>query len=594
MAAAVLFAFGALTASAEAKKAKPVSVYPAPKTPVASDDTTFSFRGLKPKNLGKVKIIGSKSGRVGGKRLRHSDGNGVSIIPKGKFQPGEKVSVYTTKRIKLTNKGDFWVKIGRFYGDDDSPAPPGTPLPKDGLKSNPTLKPPTLNVSVNKPEASSGKIFFAPKADGLTIADNAGRVHWFQPSGYGGKGNQVYNFQTQTYKDKPALTYWKGASSARGFSQVGAFYILNEKYNQVAKFEPGNGYGANIHEFELTNRDTALVQAYRGVNWDLTSVGGEKNGKVMDNVIQEVDIETGAVLFEWHALGNVGLKSSSGNGPSDDGSVWDYFHTNAAKADGDSILVSGRRQSTIYRINRATAKVKWRLRGDGVKPKTNSFKVGPDALFGYQHDVERLPNGDISLFDNGSDRPTNGVPVVTDESNILILRLSGEGKNRTASLVKRYTHEPDPLISQTQGSARLLENGNWFAGWGSLSQMTEFAPDGEVVWDASFNDAAVSSYRAFKAPWSGGLKGRPAIASEADGAGAKVYASWNGAEVAEWKVLTGSDSNNLSEVGSSAWKNLETMIPVASVGSKVRVVAYDADGNKLGQSGLINLGEQSR
>lgn len=594
MAVAVLFSFGALTASAEAKSKKPVSVFPAPKTPVASDDTTFSFRGVKPKNLGPVKVFGSKSGRVGGKRLAHSDRKGVSFIPKGKFEPGETVKVYTKKRIKRTNKGDFWVKIGRFYGDDDTDPGPGNPPANDGLKSRPELKPPTLDVLVNKPEASSDKIFFAPKNDGATIADNAGRIRWYRPSGVSTKGSQYYNFQPQTYKGRPVLTYWLGASGVQGFSQVGAYEILNNKYNRIARITPGNGYGPNIHEFSLTGRDTALVQAYRGVEYDLTPVGGAKNGKILDNVVQEIDIKTGAVLFEWHALGNVGLKASE-TAPPEDGSRWDYLHINATKADGNSILVSGRRTSTIYRINRRNANTRWRLRGDGMKPKTNSFKIAPGAEWGYQHDMERLPNGNISLFDNGSDRPNTGLPVVNDESSILVLKLSGKGKNRTASMVKRYTHEPDPVVAPSQGSARLLDNGNWFAGWGQVSHMTEFAPDGKVVWDATFFDSPVNSYRSFKAPWVGKPKDRPAIASEADGNGAKVYASWNGStKVQSWKVLTGDSADNLTEVGSSNWKGLETMISIPTVDSKVQAVAYDGLGEKIGQSGLIDLGEQSR
>ncbi len=592
-AVAVLFAFGALTASAEAKSKKPVSVFPAPKTPVASDDTTFSFRGVKPKNMGPIEIRDRDGNRIGGKRLAHSDGKGVSFIPNGKFEPGEKVRVKTKKRIKLTKNGDFWVRIGKFYGDDDSDPGPGKPPANDGLKSRPDLKPPKLDVLVNKPEASSGKVFFAPKKDGATIADNNGRIRWYRPSGIASKGNEFYNFQPQTYKGRPVLTYWLGASGVQGFSQVGAYEILNNKYNRIASFTPGNGYGPNIHEFSLTGRDTALVQAYQGVEYDLTPVGGAKDGKILDNVVQEIDIKTGAVLFEWHAIGNVGLKAAEG-APPEDGSPWDYLHINASKPDGNSILVSGRRTSTIYRINRSTASIRWRLRGDGMKPKTNSFKIAPGAQWGYQHDMERLPNGNISLFDNGADRPNAGLPVINDESSILVLRLSGKGNNRTASLVKRYTHEPDPIIALSQGSARQLENGNWFAGWGQVSQMTEFSPDGEVVWDAIFPDSAVNSYRSFKAPWVGKPKDRPAIASEADGAGATVYASWNGAEVAEWKVLTGDSAGSLREVGSSAWKNLETMIPVASVDSKVRAVAYDADGKQIGQSGLIDLGKQSR
>ncbi len=591
-----LTTFGLAASSAQAKKPKPVSVFPAPKTPVASDETTFSFRGLKPRNLGKVKVVGSETGRVGHTRLRHSDGKGVSIVPKKSFVPGEKVRVYTKKRIKLTNKGDFWVRIGNFYGNDDSDPGPGTPPATDGLKSRPDLKPTKLDVSVNTPEASPDKVFYAPKIGGLTIADNAGRVRWFRPAGYGGTGSQVYNFQATELNGRPVLTYWKGASSVTGFSQTGAYEILNNKYNRIASITPGNGYGANIHEFELTNRNTALVQAYRGVKYDMTSVGGPPDGKILDNVVQEIDIKTGAVLFEWHALGNVGLKAGEGPIPID-GSLWDYLHINATKADGKGFLISGRRTSTIYRVDRFTAKTKWRLRGDGMKPNTNDFNIAADAMWGYQHDMERLPNGNISMFDNSADRPQNNLPVIFPESNILILKLSGSGNNRKASLVKRYTHKPAPIIALSQGSARQLENGNWFAGWGQVLAMTEFAPDGEIVWDATFPASGnpSNSYRSFKAPWTGFPKDRPSIASEADGAGAKVYASWNGStKVHSWKVLTGATADGLTEVGSSDWEGLETTISISSVNGGVQVVAYDAKNNRLGQSGLIPLGQQSR
>ncbi len=351
-----MLSFGAFAGPAQAKNPKPVSVFPAPKTPVASDETTVSFRGLKPKNLGKVRLVGGQTGKVGYTRLRHSDGKGVSIVPKKSFVPGEMVKVRTKKRIKLTKNGNFWVKIGRFYGDDDSDPGPGNPPANDGLKSRPELKPPTLDVLVNKPEASSGKVFFAPKKDGATIADNNGRIRWYRPSGIATKGSEYYNFQPQTYKGRPVLTYWLGASGVAGFSQVGAYEILNNKYKKIATITPGNGYAANIHEFELTGRNTALVQAYRGVEYDLTPVGGAKNGKILDNVVQEIDIKTGAVLFEWHAIGNVGLKASE-TAPNPDGSRWDYLHINATKADGKGILISGRRTSTVYRVNRKTSKV---------------------------------------------------------------------------------------------------------------------------------------------------------------------------------------------------------------------------------------------
>src|SRR5262245_37925711 len=109
----------AVTAADAASKPKPVSVFPAPGTPVVSDTTTFSFRGTRPTDLGPVKIYGSRTGKHHWSRLAHSDGRGVSVVPKGRFQPGETIRIYTRKRIKRTSHGDFRVRVGRFYGNDD-------------------------------------------------------------------------------------------------------------------------------------------------------------------------------------------------------------------------------------------------------------------------------------------------------------------------------------------------------------------------------------------------------------------------------------------------------------------------------------------
>ncbi len=585
-----LVALGVSGSPASAAKPKPVSVYPAPKTPVASDETTFSFRGLKPKNLGKVRVVGSKTGRVGNTRLRHSDGKGVSLVPKKSFVPGEVVRVYTKKRIKRVNKGDFWVRIGNFYGNEDEGGP-GLPIPTDGLNSRPDLKPPVLDVVTKTDQTAPGMYFYAPRREGMTITDSSGRVRWNQPTGFGSPGTRINDFRPQTLNGKPVLTYWKGASGVSGFSQIGFFEILNDRYRRIAKFSPGNGYKADGHEFRLTGRNTALVLAYRGVKWDMTSVGGPTDGKVFDNIVQEIDIKTGAVLFEWHALGNIGLRSSEKLIP-EDGSVWDYFHVNSAAADGDSILVSGRAASSLYRIDRRSARVKWRLRGDGLKPKTNSFKLGPGTSFGYQHDAYRLPNGNIALFDNGSG---NGYgPAVNEESSGLVLKLTTNNGVRRATLVKRYTH-PDGVVGASQGGIHRQPDGNFVVGWGQLKRFTEFTPSGEVAFDATFNSSAAPSYRAYKAKWVGFPKDRPAIASEAAEGGATVWASWNGStKVTSWKVYTGADAGSLSEAGSADWDGLETGISIPTAGAVVQVAALDSQGNELGRSGVANLGEQLR
>lgn len=598
IAAIALFALGFTGSTAQAAKSKGISVYPVAGTKYAGDKTTISFRGIKPKQLklNKISVIGGKSGVHKGKKLPHSDGKGVSFVPKKKFRRGETVSIKTSLRIVGAKKGDFKYRIGRFTAKDDKPLNPEVPPITDGLHSRPDLKPTSLDVTVNKPEKAPGQIFYAPKQDGLAIANADGKTTWFDPFGFARSGVTVYNFRAQTYRGQPVLTYWKGASSVTGYSQIGSYEILNRKYENIASLTPGNGYKADIHEFQLTDRNTALVLSYAGIRKDLRKVKGPKNGKILDNVVQEVDIKTGAVLFEWHSLGNVGFNTGIGAVPESGKDSFDYFHANSIQVDGNGYLVSGRRHSTIYRIDQKTGKIKWQLSGNPLpgNPKS-SFVMGEGTEFGYQHDAQRLPNGDISLFDNSNGRFE---PSVLPDSSALVLRLGkdADGK-RTATLVKRYNHVPG-IIAASQGNAETLANGNMFVGWGQVNAMTEFSPSGEVVFDATHSGTVIpeqgvlSSYRIYKGPWSGIAPGKPAIASEA--ASNKVWASWNGSQdTAQWKVLTGPDAGSLTELKTVPWADFETEIDAPGLGAVVQVQALNQAGAVIGESAVTPVGQQN-
>jgi hypothetical protein len=286
------------------------------------------------------------------------------------------------------------------------------------------------------------------------------------------------------------------------------------------------------------------------------------------------------VLFEWHALGNIDLRGSRKRrrGPGS----WDAFHLNSIEPDGNSFLVSSRWTSSIYRIGRASGRVKWTLRGDGGR---SDFKVGAPARFTGQHDVRRLPNGEISLFDNA------GVPG-RHAASVLILKLKGKGRGRRAVRVARYRN-PDGEASAATGGAEVLPDGNVLAGWGNTDSLTEFSPQGKVLFHARQGS---SSYRARKAEWDGIPNGRPAIASKRGKGGAvTVYASWNGAgNIARWEVLAGPDADHLTLVGSADWHNLETAITLPATDGEIQVVAYDASDRELGRSALVPVGRRSR
>ena len=78
----------------------------------------------------------------------------------------------------------------------------------------------------------------------------------------------------------------------------------------IATVTAKNGLDADQHEFRLTDKGTALITIYHAVPYDLTPYGGPADGQVFDGVIQEIDVATGQLLFEWHSLDHVPLSDS--------------------------------------------------------------------------------------------------------------------------------------------------------------------------------------------------------------------------------------------------------------------------------------------
>jgi hypothetical protein len=341
----------------------------------------------------------------------------------------------------------------------------------------------------------------------------------------------------------------------------------------------GNGYKGDHHEFLITPQDTALLDIYGKVhNVDLSPVGGPRDGKVLEGIVQEVDIETGEVLFEWHSLEHVGLDEAYSEPPDNPKWPYDYFHINSVEVDHDSnLLVSARRTSTVYKIDRESGEVIWRLGG-----KKSDFEMGPGTRFAYQHDARRQPDGTITIFDNGDAK-------IDDQSYGLVLELDED--EMSATLLRKYPH-PEGEICGTQGSMQVLPNGNVFVGWGSNPLFSEFSKDGDLLFNATF-PPEVESYRAFRFPWSGQPDDDPAVAAE-PGLDDEVtlYASWNGAtEVTSWRVLAGPGPDQLRPVGSAAPRDgFETAISVDTSEPYVGVQARDRSGRVLATSRSIKLG----
>jgi hypothetical protein len=369
------------------------------------------------------------------------------------------------------------------------------------------------------------------------------------------------------------ITYYQGVGASWG---RGEYVILDSSYRELTRVRAGNGYLGDHHEFLITPQDTALIAIYNPVPWDLSPVGGSTDGVALDGIAQEVDIETGEVVFEWHSLDYVGLDESYSKPENPEG-PFDYFHINSIDVDHDSnLLVSARRTFTVYKIDRQTGEIIWRLGG-----KKSSFEMAPGTRSRYQHDARRLPDGTITIFDNG------GVQKNVQSYGV-VLELDMD--EMTAGVARKYAH-PDKRLAATQGNLQALPNDNVFIGWGSEPVFSEFSGDGELLFDANF-PPEVESYRAFRFPWSGHPSDDPAVAAEPGPDGeVTLYASWNGAtEVATWQVLAGADPDRLRTVGSVARAGFETTIAVRTAEPYVGVRARDRSGRALGTSRAIKPG----
>jgi hypothetical protein len=560
-------------AAAEPAAAATISAYPPPGTRTAMPGTQISFRGAPLALLGPIRVSGSRSGRHAGRLEPHSDGQGASFVPDKPFRPGERVTVTTSLDIDGARGGDFGITIG----EPTTVGPRVGESPEVGrgnirhYATEPSWNAPSVVVDTVKPGRAPGLVFIAPKGgrghDGPMIIDDSGRLVWFKPIG---DGDLAADFRVQTYEGRPVLTWWEGRLYTGDGAGKGVIY--DSGYREIAAVRAGNGYAADLHEFTLTPRGTALITIYQRFKRDLRNWGGPDSARIVDSVVQEVDIKTGLVLFEWHSIGDVGLSESYVPVPRTRGYEWDYVHVNSVGEDAQGdLIVSARNTWTVYEVARASGHVVWRLGG-----KRSDYKIGPGASFSWQHDARPQPDGTLTLFDNGTN-------AVRKRSRALTLVLDGAA--RTATVRTAFTH-PLGLSAATQGDVEVLPNGNQFVGWGSRGYFSEVTPSGETVFDgrvARGND----TYRAFRLPWDGRPAVPPKIVAETASGRTTVRASWNGATgVARWEALGGPAATGLKIVASAANAGFETAIAVPAQGF-VAMRALDAAGNVLASSATV-------
>jgi hypothetical protein len=561
-------------------KANSVAVSPIPGTEDASPYTQISFLGPSGTKVANVSVVGSHSGNHSGKLRHYSTGTGESFLLNKPLSAGEQVAVHALVGRGAGAPGKpvttvFTVARQAKVSQAEFPKEPGDPSAIQHYASAPAITPSTVSITTPAQSgAAPGDLFLAPYqglgTPGEMISEQNGNLVWFHPLA---KNLSSTNFRVQEYEGKPVLTWWQGRILQVGFGQ-GEDVIYDSSYKQIATIRGGNGYKADLHEIRLGPGGTAWIDEFDPIHMNTLAEHGTRNGVLTDSVVQEIDVKTGLVMWEWHALGHIPLGDSTmaaqrSNYP------WDVFHINSIDpgSSGD-LLLSSRNTCALYDVNLKTGAFNWQLGG-----RHSTFKLGPGARTYFQHDAEFQEGGVISAFDNGA------TPVKEKQSRGVLLK--PDFTHRTVSLVKAFTNPAKTLSAAAQGNTQALPGGDWLMGYGNLPNFTEYSSTGAVLLDGTLGKG-VQNFRTYLAPWTGHPSEPPAIAATRTGTtSATLSTSWNGAtEVASWQLLVGESPSSLSVVATVPRSGFETTATV-SLPASVSAASTYVQSRALSASGAV-------
>jgi Arylsulfotransferase (ASST) len=562
-----------------------VDVSPAPETDTANPRTQISFLGAPVTDIQDVSVTGSLSGRHYGHLYGYFQGDGGSFVPDKPFDAGEQVLV----RALIGPPGgehpsSFSFHIATPYptgGIASFPNPPAPSSSEESFVSAPGLHPPILDVTAPDLDPGAGEVLMTvgpgPGQYGPLIYTGGGRLVWFEDLG---KGLNALNLSMQQYEGQDDLTWWQGKVLALGFGQ-GEDIVMDPNYQTVATIHAGNGYDADLHDFQIAPGNVAYLAVYNLMRCDLSSIGGRRNGVIADTAVQAVDMKTGLVRWEWHSLDHVEVSESHTPVPTT-ATPWDWFHLNSIDLEPDgNVLISARSTWAAYQLQAPAGEVIWRLGG-----RNSSFVMAPGSETAWQHDARMQSDGTVTFFDDGSN------PRVHYQSRGV--RVAIDASRHTARLERLYPHPGSPLLADSQGNVQTLHDESVVIGWGAVPSVSELAKHGRLLFDAHL-PPGMSSYRAFRFPWTGHPLTPPAVSARilASGDSTAVFASWNGAtEVASWRVLAGPNPASLTAQATMPASGFESSVTYPNTYPEhqveyVAVQALGAAGQLLGTSPTV-------
>ena len=285
---------------------------------------------------------------------------------------------------------------------------------------------------------------------------------------------------------------WK-YSYGKGNNDNGEIVLLDQSLEEVARVTTvAPLMRTNYHDhhilddgnyllmaYELTARDLSHLQGFVDENGDPLTYGTAVN--VRDSAIQ-IRTPAGVAVFTWNSWDAIPLEDCAAHRfPPKSG---DYAHVNGLQLYDGDIIATFRGCSAVLRIDPdgdTTHKVVWRLgrtnlsdeewlaAGKGSPPMT--FVGDPEGEFCGVHAGQLLPNGNLLIFDNGTDC---SIDPRTRESKRESRKFSRaveyaiDEANGEAVLQRAHSlHGTETFLTWSSGHVEDLANGDWLISWGT-------------------------------------------------------------------------------------------------------------------------------
>ncbi len=235
-------------------------------------------------------------------------------------------------------------------------------------------------------------------------------------------------------------------------------------------------------------------------------------GPPYEDVVVEVERSSGAIVKSWDF--NTILDPM--RKPLPDTQPGDWLHINALYYDetDNTIVISGRSQCAVVKIDYSTGNLKWILGNHKewkasfapflLKPidrQGNELDTPGFDFWNYgQHALQRLANGNLLLYDNGDYRGFYDNPNVPQASYTRVVEYKINEAKKTVELVWQFDNKKSVFTKYTGYTQHLGETRLAAYMWvtENTPKILEIDKNNQVLYEATINRGKLSYYRTIK------------------------------------------------------------------------------------------------